>query len=81
MLLSNLFYGMLKFDRKFNKEHERENVKVMYFVCHREMHTIQINFFPCLKNKEKGQDHNYKQSKDFKHKKKGRAMHACGVHI
>jgi hypothetical protein len=58
MPLSNLFHEMLKFKRKFNKECERENEKVVYFVCHREEHTIQncFKFFPHLKNKEGAQD-------------------------
>jgi hypothetical protein len=40
MLLSNLFHGMLKFKRKFNKERERKNEKVVCFTCHREGYTI-----------------------------------------
>jgi hypothetical protein len=77
MVLSNLFHGMLKFERKFNEERERENEKVMCFVCYREEYTIRncFKFFPCLKKKKGEQNHNHKQSKGFKHKKKASVMH------
>jgi hypothetical protein len=40
LLLSKMFQDMLSFERKYNKEREKENHKVICFACHREIHTI-----------------------------------------
>ena len=72
---------MLDFERKYNKEREDDNKRVVCFACHKEGHTIQNCFklFPHLKNKdgEGKQDRRPRQKKDgYKGKKKAKAMQA-----
>jgi hypothetical protein len=40
MFLSKMFQSMLNFERKFNKEREEHDKKVIYFECHKERHII-----------------------------------------
>jgi hypothetical protein len=42
-ILFKTFYSMLTFKRKFNKEWEEQNKKVIYFRCHMERH-ISFSF-------------------------------------
>ena len=72
---------MLDFERKYNKEREDDNKRVVCFACHKEGHTIQNCFklFPHLKNKdgEGKQDRRSRQKKDgYKGKQKAKAMQA-----
>ena len=79
-LLSKMFQGMLDFERKYNKNREEKNKRVMCFACHREGHTIQTCFklFPQLKNEEgeRQQDRKPRQKYDGYKKKKAKAMQA-----
>jgi hypothetical protein len=36
ILFSKMFQGMLNFEKKFNKEREEHDKKVICFVCHKE---------------------------------------------
>jgi hypothetical protein len=71
---------MLSFERKYNKERDEENQKVVCFAYHREGHTIQTCFKlspPPLKNKdgERRQDRKSRHKNDgYKNKKKAKAM-------
>jgi hypothetical protein len=79
MLLSKMFQGMLNFEKKFNKEREEHDKKVICFGCHKEGHTIHSCFllFPHPKGTEgiNCQDRKDKFVKDnFKGKRKAKAM-------
>jgi hypothetical protein len=79
MLLSNMFQGMLNFEKKFNKERDEHDKKVICFGCHKEGHIIHscFLFFPHLKGTDdtSRQDRKDKSSKDdFKGRKKTKAM-------
>lgn len=81
LLLSKMFQGMLDFERKYNKEREEKNKRVMCFACHREGHTIQTCFklFPHMKSSDGDgqQDRKPRQKYDgYKNKKKAQAMKA-----
>jgi hypothetical protein len=79
MLLSNMFQGMLNFEKKFNKEIDEHDKKVICFGCHKEGHIIHSCFllFSHLKGTDgtSRQDRKDKSSKDdFKGRKKAKAM-------
>ena len=68
LLLSKMFQGMLEFEKKYNKEREEREKKVVCFMCQREGHTIHSCFkiFPHLKsNDEDKQDRKGKSKRDF----------------
>ena len=72
---------MLEFERKYNKEREEKNKRLMCFACHREGHSIQTCFkiFPQLKNSDGGgqQERRSKPKYEgYKGKKKAQAMQA-----
>jgi Zn-finger protein len=81
ILLSKMFQGILNFEKKFNKEREEHDKKVIYFGCHKEGHTIHSCFllFPHLKGTDgtNRQDRKDKIVKDgFKGRRKIKAMNA-----
>ena len=80
LLLSKMFQGMLDFEKKYNKEREEREKKVVCFMCQREGHTIQSCFklFPHLKsNDEDKLERKGRFKRDFnKGKKKAKALNA-----
>jgi hypothetical protein len=64
-----MFQGMLNFEKKFNKQREEHDKKVICFGYHKEGHTIHLCFllFPHLKGTDgtSRQDRKYKLSRPF----------------
>jgi hypothetical protein len=76
-----MFQDILNFGKKFNKEREKHNKKVIYFECHKQEHTIHSCFllFSHLKGTDgtSRQDQKDKSSKNgFKRKRKAKIMNA-----
>ena len=73
--LTNMFHGMLSFEKKYNKERTLKNKKVVCFACQNEGHTIHTCYkvFPKLKERsdEGNQERKPRYQKDgYKNKKK-----------
>lgn len=49
---------MLDFERKYNKQREKNNKRVLCFWCHKEWHSIQSCFKLFPKNKDSGEQQN-----------------------
>ena len=80
-VLTNMFQGMLSFEKRYNKERVLKNKKVVCFSCQKEGHTIHTCYkvFPKLKERsdEGTQERKPKYQKEgYKHKKKAKAMQA-----